>query len=130
LHTTCTMIYGRTGQYSDALRVVAFNTAEGWSRDVSEDIAAEVLEEALVLDAPPPLYGGCWWDLGVGRLFGGAPPPKSHGRASVAMATGPLVRCPGAHHGRAYRGRGRASRSHGRLDWNFQISLWCSHQRR
>jgi hypothetical protein len=28
-----------TGQYSDALRVVAFNTTEGWSRDVSEDIA-------------------------------------------------------------------------------------------
>jgi hypothetical protein len=25
-----------TGQYSNALRVVAFNTAEGWSRDVSE----------------------------------------------------------------------------------------------
>src|ERR1700674_2201859 len=30
-----------TGQYSNALRVVAFNTAEGWSRDVSEDIAGE-----------------------------------------------------------------------------------------
>ena len=28
-----------SGQYSNALRVVAFNTAEGWSRDVSEDIA-------------------------------------------------------------------------------------------
>jgi hypothetical protein len=27
------------------------------------------LEEALVLDTPPPRYGGCWWDLGVGRLF-------------------------------------------------------------
>jgi hypothetical protein len=26
--------------------VVAFNTAEGWSRDVSEDIAGEVLEQA------------------------------------------------------------------------------------
>jgi hypothetical protein len=30
-----------SGQYSNALRVVAFNTAEGWSRDVSEDIAGE-----------------------------------------------------------------------------------------
>jgi hypothetical protein len=30
-----------TGQYENALRVVAFNTAEGWSRDVSEDIAHE-----------------------------------------------------------------------------------------
>jgi hypothetical protein len=39
-----------TGQYSNALRVVAFNTAEGWSRDVSEDIAGEVLERALNAD--------------------------------------------------------------------------------
>ena len=39
-----------TGQYSNALRVVAFNTAEGWSRDVSEDIAGEVLEGAFDAD--------------------------------------------------------------------------------
>jgi hypothetical protein len=39
-----------SGQYSNALRVVAFNTAEGWSRDVSEDIANEVLERALDAD--------------------------------------------------------------------------------
>jgi hypothetical protein len=39
-----------TGHYSDALRVVAFNTAEGWSRDVSEDIAGEVLERAFDAD--------------------------------------------------------------------------------
>jgi hypothetical protein len=39
-----------TGQYSDALRVIAFNTAEGWSRDVSEDIAGEVLERAFDAD--------------------------------------------------------------------------------
>ena len=36
-----------SGQYSNALRVVAFNTAEGWSRDVSEDIADKVLERAF-----------------------------------------------------------------------------------
>jgi hypothetical protein len=35
------------GQYSNALRVVAFNTAEGWSQDVSEDIVSEVLERAF-----------------------------------------------------------------------------------
>jgi hypothetical protein len=28
---------------STAVRVVAFNTSEGWSRDVSEDVAREVL---------------------------------------------------------------------------------------
>jgi hypothetical protein len=39
-----------SGQYSNALRVVAFNAAEGWSRDVSEDIAAEVLERAFDAD--------------------------------------------------------------------------------
>jgi hypothetical protein len=29
------------GQYSNPVRVVGFNTAEGWSRDVSEDVARE-----------------------------------------------------------------------------------------
>jgi hypothetical protein len=32
------------GQYSNPVRVVAFNTAEGWSRDVSEEIADEILQ--------------------------------------------------------------------------------------
>jgi hypothetical protein len=32
-----------TGQFNNPVRVVAFNTSEGWSRDVSEDIAREVL---------------------------------------------------------------------------------------
>ena len=36
-----------TGRYENALRVVAFNTAEGWSRDVSEDIAQELLQGAI-----------------------------------------------------------------------------------
>lgn len=31
-----------SGQYDQVLRVVAFNPAEGWSRDVSEDIAREL----------------------------------------------------------------------------------------
>ncbi len=30
------------GQYSNPVRVIAFNTAEGWSRDVSEDVAHEL----------------------------------------------------------------------------------------
>ena len=28
-----------TGQYKDPIRVIAFNTAERWSQDVSEDVA-------------------------------------------------------------------------------------------
>jgi hypothetical protein len=34
------------GQYSNPVRVVAFNTAEGWSRDASGDIA-DALRRAL-----------------------------------------------------------------------------------
>jgi hypothetical protein len=39
-----------SGQYDTPVRVVAFNTAEGWSRDVSEDIAYEVLDQAHKAD--------------------------------------------------------------------------------
>jgi hypothetical protein len=31
-----------TGQYKNPIRVVAFNTAEGWSRDVSSEVAHEL----------------------------------------------------------------------------------------
>ena len=31
-----------TGQYSEPVRVIAFNTAERWSQDVSEDVAHEL----------------------------------------------------------------------------------------
>jgi hypothetical protein len=30
------------GQYNNPVRVIGFNTAEGWSRDVSEDVAHEL----------------------------------------------------------------------------------------
>jgi hypothetical protein len=36
-----------TGRYENALRVVAFNAAEGWSRDVSEEIAQELSQRAI-----------------------------------------------------------------------------------
>jgi hypothetical protein len=32
------------GEYSCPMRVVGFNTAEGWSRDVTEEIAARLLD--------------------------------------------------------------------------------------
>ena len=35
-----------SGQYSHLIRVVAFNTAEGWARDATEDIAQAVLSKA------------------------------------------------------------------------------------
>jgi len=40
-----------SGQYEDALRVVCFNVAEGWSRDVSEDIAGEIIDRAYDADS-------------------------------------------------------------------------------
>ena len=35
-----------SGQYSDQLRVVAFNTAEHWAADVSKDVAHEIRRRA------------------------------------------------------------------------------------
>jgi hypothetical protein len=42
-----------SGEYGDPLRVVAFNTAEGWSRDVSEEVAYDVLDRAYDADTTP-----------------------------------------------------------------------------
>jgi hypothetical protein len=35
-----------SGQYNDPIRVVAFNTAERWAEDVSEDVAREIRRRA------------------------------------------------------------------------------------
>jgi hypothetical protein len=35
------------GQYNRPFRIVAFNTGEGWARDVSEEIAREMLDAAV-----------------------------------------------------------------------------------
>src|SRR5438067_13606844 len=43
-----------SGQYRYPLRVVAFNTAEAWARDVSADIARQVLTRARELDEEMP----------------------------------------------------------------------------
>jgi hypothetical protein len=45
-----------SGEYEDPLRVVAFNTVEGWSRDVSQEIAYDVLDRAY--DADTTLSAG------------------------------------------------------------------------
>jgi hypothetical protein len=41
-----------TGQFNNPLRVIAFNTAEGWSRDVSEEVAWE-LTRRVTADQKP-----------------------------------------------------------------------------
>ena len=35
-----------SGEYSHPVRVIAFNTVEGWARDVTEEIARAVLDRA------------------------------------------------------------------------------------
>jgi hypothetical protein len=39
-----------TGQFNNPVQVIAFNIAEGWSRDVSEDVARGVLKRAAKED--------------------------------------------------------------------------------
>jgi hypothetical protein len=41
------------GQYSRPARVIAFNTAEGWSRDVTVDIADEMRRRFAEYDQVP-----------------------------------------------------------------------------
>ena len=45
------------GEYSNPIRVAAFNTSEHWSEDVSEDIAREIQRrcDLQLTDVPPPL---------------------------------------------------------------------------
>jgi hypothetical protein len=42
------------GQYSSPVRIVAFNTAEGWSRDASDEIAAELAQACADRGETPP----------------------------------------------------------------------------
>jgi len=41
------------GQYENPVRIVAFNTAEGWSRDVTVDIADELRRRCVEYDEMP-----------------------------------------------------------------------------
>jgi hypothetical protein len=42
------------GQFHNPVRVIAFNSAEGWSADASEEIARAVLERARAENEPIP----------------------------------------------------------------------------
>ena len=43
-----------SGQYNSPVRIVAFNTLEHWSEDVSSDIAAEIQMRCDIEGAPVP----------------------------------------------------------------------------
>jgi len=45
----------KEGQYNNPVRIVAFNTAEGWSRDVTSEIAREVRDKTEDDDLSPGL---------------------------------------------------------------------------
>jgi hypothetical protein len=48
-----------SGQFNNPVRVVAFNTAERWAEDASEDIAREIVRRFdLGGDELPPSLGG------------------------------------------------------------------------
>jgi hypothetical protein len=36
-----------SGQYNDPRQIIAFNAAEGWSRDVTEDVARNILDMSV-----------------------------------------------------------------------------------
>jgi len=52
LETTTTDLM--SGQYSDPVRVVAYNTAEHWSEDASEDVAREIMRRLDLADQELP----------------------------------------------------------------------------
>lgn len=52
-----------SGQYSHPFRVIAFNTAERWSEDVSEDVARELRRrcDLQMCELPPSLSDFVEW---------------------------------------------------------------------
>ena len=56
-----------TGQYSNPIRVVAFNTAERWSEDVSEDVAHELRRRCDLQVRDIPFYLQDFTDRYEGR---------------------------------------------------------------
>jgi hypothetical protein len=49
------------GQYSNPVRIVAFNTHQGWSRDVTEEIARKIIDlnlQGTALSAPAVEFVG------------------------------------------------------------------------
>jgi hypothetical protein len=56
-----------TGQYSNPIRVIAFNTAERWSEDVSEDVAHELRRRCDLQARDIPFYLQDFTDRYEGR---------------------------------------------------------------
>jgi hypothetical protein len=55
-----------TGQYSDPVRLVAFNTSEHWSEDTSEDVAREIMRRLDLAGGALPSSLAAFVDSHVG----------------------------------------------------------------
>ena len=51
---TTLVSYLLQGQYANPVRIVAFNTGEGWSRDATDEIAGELVERCTERGNVPP----------------------------------------------------------------------------
>ena len=58
-----------SGHYNNPVRIVAFNTSKGWSRDVSEAIAREIRAQAERTGEklPPGLRDWIDWQMDLAR---------------------------------------------------------------
>jgi hypothetical protein len=57
-----------SGQFNDPIRVVAFNTLEHWSKDVSLDVAREIECRCDIDGSDVPQYLAGFMELHVGRM--------------------------------------------------------------
>ena len=65
----CHLLDGE-GQCSSSVRIVAFNTAEGWSLDVTDNIAATLAQACADRDGIPPsiadfIAEDSFWSVGA-----------------------------------------------------------------
>ena len=58
-----------TGQYKDPVRVIAFNTAERWSQDVSEDVAHELRRRCYLQMCDVPASIQDFVEMHEGHLY-------------------------------------------------------------
>ena len=82
-----------SGQYNDPVRIIAFNTREGWSRDVSHEIAVELGKTQVgARDGEPELARDASRldeaeEVGKPGLDAG----RRHANLEVRMKTGPVA---------------------------------------
>jgi hypothetical protein len=72
------------GQYEAPIRIVAFNTAQGWSRDVTEEIAASCTSTAPTVARCPPACRISWRSIAVqSRPLHRLPAPPRMGKTET-----------------------------------------------